>query len=192
MSPDPRSHQAEDSRSLACTAVRAPWGPGSPLHTHAWARDKPSPASGFGVLSPGLYSFLITPQPPELPGRARGPWTRWTETHLRTRDGKADPPPTASAPPTAHVTRGCASGPGGGGAGTPKAVPLQSAAPTAPLRCDRALGQGFTRVVSTELYAAVSFRRMQVPLPAALWRPSDIWGPRRRRSRRPEAQSGSH
>lgn len=104
MSRDPRSHQAEDSRSLACTAVRAPWGPGSPLHTHAWVRDKPSPASGFGVLSPGLYSFLSTPQPPELPGRARGPWTRWTETHLRTRDGKADPPPTASAPPTAHVT----------------------------------------------------------------------------------------
>lgn len=105
MSRDPGSHQAEDSRSLACTAVRAPWGPGSPLHTHAWARDKPSPASGFGVLSPGLYSFLITPQPPKLPGRARGPWTRWTETHLRTRDGKAAPPPTASAPPTAHVTR---------------------------------------------------------------------------------------
>lgn len=105
MSWDPRSHQAEDSRSLACTAVRAPWGPGSPLHTHAWARDKPSPASGFGVLSPGLYSFLITPQPPELPGRARGPWTRWTETHLRTRDGKAAPPPTASAQPTAHVTQ---------------------------------------------------------------------------------------
>lgn len=106
---DPGSHQAKDSRSPTCAAVRAPWG---------------LPCLGQGQALACLWLWGAEPQPLFLPDHTTAPQSpRQSQRpademnrNLRTRGRKTDPPPTASAPPTAHVplkrqrSRACRSG----------------------------------------------------------------------------------